>query len=55
MVLNQVKNKIGIIFFSPSGFRAILNLMPKELLSRVYVSINNLNSYLYINLLNKIF
>lgn len=44
MVLNKIKNKIGIIFFSPSGFHAILDLIPNELLSQVHVSINNLNS-----------
>lgn len=48
MVLNKIKNKIGIIFFSPSGFHAILDLIPNELLSQVHVSINNLNSYLYL-------
>lgn len=47
IVLNQIKNKIGIIFFSPSGFHAILDLMPKHLLTQVYVSINK-NNLLYL-------
>ncbi|VVC45789.1 Hypothetical protein CINCED_3A002275 [Cinara cedri] len=40
IVLNQIKNQIGAIFFSPSGFRAILDLMPKHLFSQIHVSIN---------------
>lgn len=39
MALNQIKNQIGAIFFSPSGFHAILNLMPKHLFSQIHVSI----------------
>jgi len=39
MVLNQIKDQIGVIFFSPSGFRAILDLMPKQLFSQLHVSI----------------
>lgn len=39
MVLSQIKNQIGVIFFSPSGFRAILDLMPKELFTKIHVSI----------------
>lgn len=39
MVLNQIKDQIGVIFFSPSGFRAILDLMPKQLFSKLHVSI----------------
>jgi len=39
MVLSQIKNEIGVIFFSPSGFRAILDLLPKQLLSQTHVSI----------------
>lgn len=37
MVLNQIKDQIGAIFFSPSGFRAILDLMPKQLFSQLYI------------------
>jgi len=40
MVLNQIKNQIGVIFFSPSGFHAILELIPKRLFNQIYVSIN---------------
>jgi len=39
MVLNQIKDQIGVIFFSPSGFRAILDLTPKQLFSQFHVSI----------------
>jgi len=39
MALNQIKGQIGVIFFSPSGFRAILDLMPKELFNQLHVSI----------------
>lgn len=45
MVLNQIKNQIGFIFFSPSGFHAILELIPKQLFSQIYVSINTINFY----------
>lgn len=43
MALNQIKNQIGAIFFSPSGFRAITDLMPKHLFSQMHVS----NTYKY--------
>jgi len=39
MVLNQIKGQIGVIFFSPSGFRAIVDLMSKELFGKLHVSI----------------
>lgn len=42
MVLNQIKDEIGVMFFSPSGFRAVLDLIPKQLFSKVHVSINYL-------------
>ncbi|XP_060851560.1 uroporphyrinogen-III synthase-like [Rhopalosiphum padi] len=37
MLLSQIKNQIGVIFFSPSGFRAILDLMPKQLFSQLHI------------------
>ncbi|XP_027842718.1 uroporphyrinogen-III synthase-like isoform X1 [Aphis gossypii] len=37
ILLSQIKNQIGVIFFSPSGFRAILDLMPKQLFSQLYI------------------
>ncbi|XP_022164048.1 uroporphyrinogen-III synthase-like [Myzus persicae] len=37
MVLNQIKDQIGVIFFSPSGFRAILDLIPKQLFSQLHI------------------
>lgn len=39
-VLNQIKKQIGVIFFSPSGFYAIFDLIPKQLFSQLHVSIN---------------
>jgi len=40
VILNQIINQIAVIFFSPSGFRAILTLVPKHLFSKIHVSIN---------------
>lgn len=40
MLLNQLKDQIGVVFFSPSGFRAILDLIPNELFNKLHVSIN---------------
>lgn len=40
VVLDQIKDQIGVIFFSPSGFRAILDLIPNQLFNQMYVSIN---------------
>lgn len=41
LILNQIKvHNIGVIFFSPSGFHAILDLIPKQLFSKIHVSIN---------------
>lgn len=42
MVLNKIKSQIGVIFFSPSGFHAICDLMPKQLFNQIHVSIYNL-------------
>jgi len=42
MILNQIKNQIGVIFFSPSGFHAILELIPKQLISQIFVSIHTI-------------
>lgn len=39
VTLNQIKNQIGCVFFSPSGFHAILDLIPKQLFSRIHVCI----------------
>ncbi|KAE9539980.1 hypothetical protein AGLY_005232 [Aphis glycines] len=43
ILLSQIKNQIGVIFFSPSGFRAILDLMPKQLFSQLYIILYKLN------------
>jgi len=37
MVLNQIKDQLGIIFFSPSGFRAVLELIPKQLFNKTHI------------------
>lgn len=42
MVLSQIKDQIGVIFFSPSGFRAICDLMPKQLFNQIHVSIKSI-------------
>jgi len=42
ILLNQIKNQIGLVFFSPSGFRAIIDLIPKQLLSKIHVSIKKI-------------
>lgn len=39
-VLNQIKKQIGVIFFSPSGFHTILDLIPKHLFNQLHVSIS---------------
>lgn len=41
-VLNQIQKQIGVIFFSPSGFYTILDLIPKGLFNQLHVSINNI-------------
>jgi len=37
VILNQISNQIAVIFFSPSGFRAILTLVPKHLFSKIHI------------------
>ncbi|XP_025194912.1 uroporphyrinogen-III synthase-like [Melanaphis sacchari] len=37
MLLSQIKSQIGVIFFSPSGFRAIIDLMPKQLFNQLHI------------------
>lgn len=44
-VLNQIKKQIGVIFFSPSGFYTVLDLIPNHLFSQLHVSINNLMKF----------
>lgn len=42
MVLSQIKGQIGVVYFSPSGFRATYDLMPKQLFNRIHVSMKNI-------------
>lgn len=51
IALNQIKNQIGVLFFSPSGFRAVSNLMSKQLLNQLLVSINMISYPLFIKYL----
>lgn len=39
LVLNEIEDQIGVIFFSPSGFYALLDLIPKQLFHKMHVSI----------------
>lgn len=52
LVLNKIEDQIGVIFFSPSGFCAFLDLIPKQLFQKMHVSIKTVDVIFVSNLCN---
>ncbi|XP_025411566.1 uroporphyrinogen-III synthase-like isoform X2 [Sipha flava] len=37
VVLSKINDQIGVVYFSPSGFRATCDFMPKQLLNQIHI------------------